>query len=202
MNQTLSYMTNIFQQYRRLFILTLTVILSFTSSYNVLAGNVLASGEDHFEIFMWVANQSASDEAGERAKEHCQKYSRKAKFKSLEKNVYKYECVEIQNKLSKEEERLALKAKALNLIKEFARDSCKEVSDEYQQKTIQFSGEIAAELKGLAKKIADLKGGASGQVHIEKGKGIPQKELRVAFKDSNECHLEVLKQLKDELIPD
>lgn len=178
-------------------------------SHNADAAVVQSSGEDHIAIFVWVANESGGRKAQEEAKAHCASYNKIAKFRSLDKNVYTYDCVVYQDpsktdqlkELEIEARLLELKATALRMIRDHANDTCSRVSNISEVTTIDISGEISAELKGVIKNIADLKAGADGQYHSEQSSGVPKQELRVAFKDSNECRLEVLKQLKS-LLPD
>ena len=87
MNQSRMHTISRTQRSCRFIILLAAAIASLTSGFDALAGNILSSGEDHFEIFMWVTNQSASDEAGGIAKRHCAKFNRKSRFKSLEKTL-------------------------------------------------------------------------------------------------------------------
>ena len=160
------------------------LVIPFSSV--VQAGFVQSSDDSHIQIFMWVANQSASNEALEKARSHCAQHNKTAKFKSLEQNVYKYECVEVSAK-SDDRRRLELIREYVREINKVADENCKDVTDGYQTKIIGVSGKAAAKMAGLAKTIADIEGDLKGGYYDEQNTGIPQHERRIAFKDSNEC---------------
>ena len=191
-----------------LYFISITFAILF--NHSAIAGTVQSAGEDHIAIFIWVANESGGREANEKAKAHCSNYNKIAKFKSLEKNVYTYDCVVLQDNARNEKIQdleieariLELKAKALRLIGEHANNTCNRISDTGDNITVDISGNMSAELKGVIKNLVDLKSGGKGMYRKETSSGIVKEELRVtAFKDSNECRLEVLKELKS-MMPD
>jgi hypothetical protein len=63
------------------------------------------------------------------------------------------------------------------------------------------TGDVRAQLSGLAKRLADLGISGTGDITSESYEGILQGELATALKDMRECKLAVFNSLKQVLLP-
>lgn len=185
-----------------------SALVIFFSSFGVLAANILSSDEDHIQIFMWVANQKASTKARNIADDHCERYKRRAKFKSLEKNVYAYDCVPIHHDaqtvpVKTASTSLAQKEKALGIINDSADRLCEEIPTESQQSKLELSGNAKAELDGLIKKFVDLEIAGAGEYEkSDQKRAVLEKDLAQSIANRNDCKMKVFDRLVDKFIPD
>jgi hypothetical protein len=85
---------------------------------------------------------------------------------------------------------------ALNMIAAFANDICGGLEDHGEKTSMQLSGELNAEIKGLLKKLAGL--GISGTAAFENEayQGVLQKDLASLLKDKIECRKMVIMEFK------
>lgn len=89
---------------------------------------------------------------------------------------------------------------ALNMIAEFAERLCKDIPLEGQGSNLELTGKAKAELNGILNKLVNL--GVEGAVKYQdtKYKGLLQKDLVRALKDSTNCKLQIWNDLKDSLL--
>ncbi len=92
-------------------------------------------------------------------------------------------------------------AQALDEITSTADKLCGNVATSGHFDTTKVTGDIQAELRGLAKRLADL--GITGTADITSTtyEGVLQQELTTALKDVRECKLTVFKTLQEKLLP-
>ncbi|MCP5002645.1 MAG: hypothetical protein GY941_01645 [Planctomycetes bacterium] len=92
-------------------------------------------------------------------------------------------------------------SKALELIKEFAKEMCEEeIPLEGKTGSVELSGKAKAELDWLLKKLANIGIEGAGSYKETKYQGLLQEDLAKILKDSRDCKLEILNQLKS-IIP-
>ncbi len=189
-------------QFRRHLLILASAIVLLSSSFEVAAG-ILSSGEDHIQIFMWVAGQKANNKARAIANDHCGRYNKRAKFKSLEKNVYAYDCLPIQAVTpATPSTSLAQQRKALAMITDTADSICEEVPTEVQLRKLELSGNAKAELNGLIKKFVDLEiTGAGEYQRSDERRAVLEQDLAKAITDRSKCKTNVFNRLVDKFIP-
>ena len=90
---------------------------------------------------------------------------------------------------------------ALSMISGFARDMCVTVSPDSSSNSLELAGEAKAKLDLVIAKIADLGLGGSVKYTDSSSKGVLQRDLSQAYKDSNDCRLRVLDTLIVKLLP-
>lgn len=95
----------------------------------------------------------------------------------------------------------ARRAEALATISSFAREICTPVDANASSTTVKFTADAEAKFNLLLTKIADLGVGAGATFTDTKSKGVLQADLARAYKDGNECRLQVLDKLVDRLLP-
>ena len=89
---------------------------------------------------------------------------------------------------------------ALNLIADFAERICYSISPEGQGSNLELSGKAKAELNGILKKLVNLGVEGAAKYQDTQYKGLLQKDLANAMRDSANCKLEVFRELKEKLI--
>lgn len=96
---------------------------------------------------------------------------------------------------------LQRQATQLNLITDTANKLCSEIPLQGNTDVSEVSGKVSAEVHGLLKKLADA--GVEAQGRIQKGsfQGVLQKDLVEAISRNENCKLQVLSELKDQLLP-
>lgn len=90
--------------------------------------------------------------------------------------------------------------KALQVIREFAAETCASVAQEGASQNFELSGKAKAKLGGVVGKLADLGFDGGGNYKSETYTGVLQRDLAAAIKQSSECRLEVLKLLQAKLL--
>ena len=208
MNKSYMQTTRYAPQFRRHLLILASAIVPLSSSFEVAAG-ILSSGEDHIQIFMWVAGQKANNKARAIANDHCGRYNKRAKFKSLEKNVYAYDCLPIQAVTPVQavtpatpSTSLAQQRKALAMITDTADSICEEVPTEVQLRRLELSGNAKAEFNGLIKKFVDLEiTGAGEYQRSDERRAVLEQDLAKAITDRSKCKTNVFNRLVDKFIP-
>jgi hypothetical protein len=96
---------------------------------------------------------------------------------------------------------LNVQKQALDIISDFADRICTRIPLEQRTQSIELSGEAKAELKGVLRKIANL--GVAGTAEYQSGEsqGILQKDLAEAIRNSDNCRVSVLHELRDRILP-
>jgi hypothetical protein len=90
--------------------------------------------------------------------------------------------------------------KALDAIKQAAKEICNTVPPEGNSTNVELSADASAKLDGLIKKLANLGIGAAGKYTSEEYKGVLRKDLANLLKDNADCKLKVLTLLQDKMI--
>ncbi len=93
------------------------------------------------------------------------------------------------------------KEKALKIIGDFAERLCKDIPLEGQGKNIELTGSAKAELNGIIKTLANLGIEGAAKYQDTGYKGVLQKDLAIALKNSADCRLQIWNDLKDKFIP-
>jgi hypothetical protein len=93
-------------------------------------------------------------------------------------------------------------SEVLKEISETADRLCGYVAQSGHSSTLQLSGDVKAELSGLAKKLADLGVSGTGDINSAEYEGVVQQELTGALKDVRECKLKVFDTLQKKLVAD
>ncbi len=85
---------------------------------------------------------------------------------------------------------------ALKVISDFANEMCDKIPIKGKGENVELTGEARAGLNGLFKKLANI--GIEGVADYQKSEyeGLLQKDLAATLKDSRNCKLEILNQLK------
>jgi hypothetical protein len=91
--------------------------------------------------------------------------------------------------------------KALNYIADYADRTCSKIPLEGSSKDVRLSAEGRADLNEFLKKFADIGGGASIVSRDIEYQGVLQKQLADSIKDSSNCKLNVLKILREKMLP-
>ena len=89
---------------------------------------------------------------------------------------------------------------ALDIIAGFANDICGGLEDHGEKTSVQVSGELNAEIKGLLKKLAGLGISGTAAFENESYQGVLQKDLASLLKDKIECRKMVIMEFKT-LVP-
>lgn len=89
---------------------------------------------------------------------------------------------------------------ALDMIAGFANDICGGHEDHGEKTSLQVSGELNAEIKGLLKKLAGLGISGTAAFENESYQGVLQKDLASLLKDKIECRKMVIMEFKT-LVP-
>lgn len=91
--------------------------------------------------------------------------------------------------------------KALDVIADFADRMCKDIPLQGTRSGGELSGSAKAELRGVAKKVADL--GVEGAAKYQTGRyeSLLQSDLVDALKNSADCKLRIFDSLKDRFLP-
>jgi hypothetical protein len=76
-----------------------------------------------------------------------------------------------------------------------ANDICQSSSIEGHSTSVKAEGKISAEVNKILKSLVAVGGGLKGNVNEKKWNGVPQEDLVLAIKDSNNCKLKVLQML-------
>jgi hypothetical protein len=101
------------------------------------------------------------------------------------------------------EDVLDIQIKALKAITESASSICNTVKTEGSSQSVEVSGDVKAELSGIAKKLADLGISGAGKYTSEKhDMTVLQQDLSNTIKSNSDCRKSVLELLKDKMIPD
>lgn len=90
--------------------------------------------------------------------------------------------------------------KALEVISDFASKLCQDVSLSRETSSLELSASAKAELKGVAKKIADLGFDAAAKYANTKEQGLLQQDMAKALADSRSCRMKVWDDLKGKLL--
>jgi hypothetical protein len=90
---------------------------------------------------------------------------------------------------------------ALAIIQETATSICLTVPPTGGRQHLEASGEVKAQLQGVAAKVFNLGIVGAGKYADEQWRGVLQHELARSFKDNASCRLEVFKILQDKLGP-
>lgn len=90
--------------------------------------------------------------------------------------------------------------KALQVIREYAAETCASVAQEGSSQNVELSGEAKAKLGGVFGKLADLGFDGGGSYKSKAYKGVLQNQLAAAIKNSSDCRLEVLRLLRTTLL--
>ncbi|QBF31671.1 hypothetical protein CFI11_10640 [Thalassococcus sp. S3] len=96
----------------------------------------------------------------------------------------------------------SLTSDALAIISESADAICGEITNEGFNRSFAVDGEVNAELKGLAKRLADAGIEGSASFEDEKYTNVLREQLGDELKDARSCRLEVFRTLVDELRSD
>ena len=91
--------------------------------------------------------------------------------------------------------------KALHMIADFAERFCKDIPLEGYGKNIELTGKAKAELNGIINKLVNIGVEGAAKYQDQKYKGVLQKDLVNALKDSTNCRLIIWNDLKDRLLP-
>ena len=91
---------------------------------------------------------------------------------------------------------------ALNEINSTAERLCGSVTPSGRSNNVQVTGEVKAELSGLAKKFAGLGISGTGALITNEYEGVLQQELATALRDVRTCKMEIFNTLQKKLIPD
>ncbi len=91
--------------------------------------------------------------------------------------------------------------RALSIIADFADRMCKDIPLQGAQSGGELSGAVKAELRGVARKVAEL--GVEGAAKYQTGsyESLLQSDLANALKNSSDCKLRIFDSLKDRLLP-
>lgn len=90
--------------------------------------------------------------------------------------------------------------KALEVIRQFAAETCTSVAQEGSSQSTELSGKAKAKLGGVVGKLADLGFDGGGTYKSESYTGVLQRDLAAAIKHSADCRLEVLRLLQSKLL--
>lgn len=95
----------------------------------------------------------------------------------------------------------ALDRDSLTMIGETATAICGEIMQSGSNRDIEIAGEVNAELKGLAKKLADA--GIEGTARLDDGRyaNVLRDELGEELKNARECRMKVFEKLMDRIGP-
>jgi hypothetical protein len=98
---------------------------------------------------------------------------------------------------------LDLQIRALKAITDSAASICNVIKTEGSSESVELSGNVKAELAGVAKKLTDLGISGAGKYTSEKHDlTVLQQDLSDTIKSNADCRKGVLELLKDKLIPD
>jgi hypothetical protein len=89
---------------------------------------------------------------------------------------------------------------ALEVIGDFADRLCMEVNKEGRTEQIELSGKAKADLNNLLRRIADLGIEGAGKYQSESWQGVLQQDLADLMNNTQDCRLEVWRDLKDKLL--
>ena len=92
-------------------------------------------------------------------------------------------------------------AVAVAEITKAANAICPEIPIKGMQRETKAAGDIDASLKGLIKKLVDLKIALSAQVRSNNFQGLIQEQLGPALKGAGDCKVAVTKILADRILP-
>lgn len=90
--------------------------------------------------------------------------------------------------------------KALSIISDFASKLCQDIPLSHETSSLDLSASLKAELKGIAKKVADLGFNGATKYSNTKEQGLLQQELAKALADSRSCRMKVWEDLKEKLV--
>lgn len=89
---------------------------------------------------------------------------------------------------------------ALSIISDFADKLCRDASDAGKQKTSEIKAEGKVSLNSLLSKIAGLGFKGTGNYQVSEYEGLLQRDLKDTFKNTNDCRIQVLKELNEKLL--
>jgi hypothetical protein len=89
---------------------------------------------------------------------------------------------------------------ALSIISDFADKLCRDASVAGKQKTSEIKGEAKVSMNTLISKIADLGFKGATNYQYSEYEGLVQKDLKDTFKNTNDCRIQVFKELKEKLL--
>lgn len=95
---------------------------------------------------------------------------------------------------------LGQQQKALSIIADFASKLCQDIPLSHEKSSLDLSASAKAELKGIAKKVADLGFDGATKYSNTKEQGLLQQELAKALADSRTCRMKVWDDLKEKLL--
>jgi hypothetical protein len=90
----------------------------------------------------------------------------------------------------------------LKEISDAAERLCADVSQSGSANTTQMTGDVKAELNGLAKRLANLGISGTGSITSTEYQGVLQGQLAATLKDVRDCKLRVFDVLQRKLVPD
>ena len=96
----------------------------------------------------------------------------------------------------------AMTPEAVSLITEAAQSICGTAVDAGSTTSVKVTGDVKAELSGLAKKLADLGLSGSGSIENDSYVGVLQKDLAANLADLRHCKLAVFDRLSSTLTHD
>lgn len=99
------------------------------------------------------------------------------------------------------DDNLNAQKEALQLISDFANQLCDEIPMQGDSTSYDLSLGGKIELNNFLKKLANIGVEAAGKYQKNEFQGILQKDLATAMKDRSLCKIEVLKTLKNDLLP-
>jgi hypothetical protein len=96
---------------------------------------------------------------------------------------------------------LAAQAQALKVISSFASETCgSAIPLEGDNKHLELSGDVKAELAGIVKKVADLGISGAGKYQSDQFKNVLHEQLAQALQDTSKCKLRVFELLQEKMI--
>lgn len=92
-----------------------------------------------------------------------------------------------------------LDRESIQLVQETAQAICGEILNEGKNREIEIEGEVSAELRGLARRLADA--GIEGSARLEDGSyaGVLREELASERRSARECRIKVFDRLMDRI---
>ena len=89
----------------------------------------------------------------------------------------------------------------LREISNTAERLCGDVSQSGSATTSQVTGDVKAELNGLAKKLANLGIAGTGSITSNEYQGVLREQLTAALKDARDCRISIFDKLEKKLLP-
>jgi hypothetical protein len=93
-------------------------------------------------------------------------------------------------------------AQILKEITDTATGLCGEVAQSGHADTIKATGDVKAELSGLAKRLANLGVSGTGEINSTEYQGVVQQQLAATLQDVRNCKITIFNTLQQKLLPD